>query len=36
MVEEVTGWVAPAPELVARLRAAAAELAEIGIEALDD
>lgn len=36
VVEEVTGWVAPAPELVARLRAAAAELAEIGIEALDD
>jgi len=36
VVEEVTGWEPPAPELVARLRERMGELAELGIEAMDD
>ena len=36
VVEEILGWEPPAPELVARLRAAMAELDELGIEAMDD
>ncbi|MFL6079045.1 MAG: NAD(+)--rifampin ADP-ribosyltransferase [Ornithinibacter sp.] len=36
VVEEVTGWDPPAPALVAHLRARMGELAELGIEAMDD
>jgi hypothetical protein len=36
VVEEITGLAGPPPELVAKLRANAAELAELGIEAMDD
>ena len=36
VVEEVTGWEPPASELVAHLRARMGELAELGIEAMDD
>jgi rifampin ADP-ribosylating transferase len=36
VVEEVTGWEPPAPELVQHLRERMAELAELGIEAMDD
>lgn len=36
VVEEVTGWQPPPPELLARMRAGMAELAELGIEAMDD
>ena len=36
VVEEVTGWEPPAPELVAHLRERMGELAELGIEAMDD
>ncbi|HET9126847.1 MAG TPA: NAD(+)--rifampin ADP-ribosyltransferase [Propionibacteriaceae bacterium] len=36
VVEEVVGWDPPPPELIARMRAGAAELAELGIEAMDD
>lgn len=36
IVEEVVGWEPPPPELVLKLRAAVAELAELGIEAMDD
>lgn len=34
--EEVTGWQRPPPELIGHLRARMAELAELGIEAMDD
>jgi hypothetical protein len=36
VVEEVTGWDPPPPELLARMRASMAALAELGIEAMDD
>ena len=36
VVEEVTGWEPPAPELLAHLRERMGELAELGIEAMDD
>ncbi len=36
VVEEVAGWERPAPEVVQRIRAHVAELAELGIEAMDD
>jgi hypothetical protein len=36
VVEEVVGWDPPAPELVQRLRRHTGELAELGIEAMDD
>jgi rifampin ADP-ribosylating transferase len=36
VVEELTGWEPPAPELVAHLRERMGELAELGIEAMDD
>lgn len=36
VVEEVTGWERPAPELIQHLRERMAELAELGIEAMDD
>jgi rifampin ADP-ribosylating transferase len=36
VVEEITGWERPAPELVQRMRRGMAELAELGIEAMDD
>ena len=36
VVEEVTGWQRPAPEVVQRIRAHLAQLAELGIEAMDD
>lgn len=36
VVEEITGWPPPPSELVQRLRQGAAELAELGIEAMDD
>jgi Rifampin ADP-ribosyl transferase len=36
VVEEVTGWEPPAPQLVAHLRQRMGELAELGIEAMDD
>lgn len=36
VVEEVFGWQPPDPQLIARLRAGMAELAELGIEAMDD
>ena len=36
VVEEVLDWQPPDPQLVQRLRASMAELAELGIEAMDD
>ncbi|MCB0913246.1 MAG: NAD(+)--rifampin ADP-ribosyltransferase [Propionibacteriaceae bacterium] len=36
VVEEVLDWQPPDPQLVQRLRAGMAELAELGIEAMDD
>jgi hypothetical protein len=36
VVEEVIGWDPPAPQLVAHLRERMGELAELGIEAMDD
>jgi rifampin ADP-ribosylating transferase len=36
VVEEVTGWEPPPPELVQHLRERLGELAELGIEAIDD
>ena len=36
VVEEVTGWERPPPELVQRMRERMVELAELGIEAMDD
>ena len=36
VVEEVTGWERPPADLVARMRERMAELAELGIEAMDD
>lgn len=36
VVQEVAGWERPAPEVVQRIRAHVAELAELGIEAMDD
>ncbi|MFW5470745.1 NAD(+)--rifampin ADP-ribosyltransferase [Knoellia sp. CPCC 206435] len=36
VVEELTDWVPPSPELVRHLRARLGELAELGIEAMDD
>ena len=36
VVEEVTGWTPPPAELIQRLRERMAELAELGIEAMDD
>ncbi len=36
VVEEITGWERPAPELVRHIRESVAELAELGIEAMDD
>ena len=36
VVEEVTGWTPPPAELTQRLRERLAELAELGIEAMDD
>jgi len=36
VVEEVTGWERPPEELLRRMRAGMAELAELGIEAMDD
>ena len=36
VVEEVTGWDRPSPEVVQRMRARMGELAELGIEAMDD
>jgi hypothetical protein len=36
VVEEVTGWERPPPELIQRMHQRMAELAELGIEAMDD
>lgn len=36
VVEEVHGWEPPAAELIARIRASSGQLAELGIEAMDD
>jgi rifampin ADP-ribosylating transferase len=36
VLEEITGWDPPPPALVQRMRERAAELAELGIEAMDD
>jgi rifampin ADP-ribosylating transferase len=36
VIEEVRGWEPPAPEMVQHLRERMAELAELGIEAMDD
>ncbi|WP_425474993.1 NAD(+)--rifampin ADP-ribosyltransferase [Fodinibacter luteus] len=36
VIEEVTGWQPPAPELVRHLRERLVELADLGIEAMDD
>ncbi len=36
VVEEVTGWSRPAPEMVRQMRERMVELAELGIEAMDD
>ena len=36
VVEEIHDWTPPAPELVRHLRERMAELAELGIEAMDD
>ncbi|WP_347353749.1 NAD(+)--rifampin ADP-ribosyltransferase [Intrasporangium sp.] len=36
VLEEVMGWTPPPPELVRRMRERMAELAELGIEAMDD
>ena len=36
VLEEVTGWDPPPPEVIQRMRAGMAELAELGIEAMDD
>lgn len=36
VIEEVHGWTPPPPELIGELRARMAELAELGIEAMDD
>ncbi len=36
VVEEVTGWDPPPQEVIQRMRAGMAELAELGIEAMDD
>jgi hypothetical protein len=35
VVEELHGWRPPAEDLVARMKTATAELAELGIHALD-
>ena len=36
VVEEITGWTPPPPELIQGMRQRMAELAELGIEAMDD
>lgn len=36
VIEEVTGWEPPPPELIQHLRERMGELAELGIEAMDD
>src|SRR6478672_1901974 len=36
VIEEITGWERPAPEMIRHMRARMAELAELGIEAMDD
>ncbi len=36
VIEEVTGWKRPDPEVIQRIRAHLGELAELGIEAMDD
>jgi rifampin ADP-ribosylating transferase len=36
IVAEITGWDPPPPELIQRMRAGIAEMAELGIEAMDD
>ena len=36
VVEEITGWEPPPAERIAKMRAGMAELAELGIEAMDD
>ena len=36
VVEEIVGWDPPPDELIQKMRAGAAELAELGIEAMDD
>ncbi|WP_245618479.1 NAD(+)--rifampin ADP-ribosyltransferase [Knoellia aerolata] len=36
VVEELSDWTPPPPELVRRMRASMGELAELGIEAMDD
>ena len=36
VVEEVTGWEPPPPEMVQHIRERMGELAELGIEAMDD
>ncbi len=36
VIDEITGWKRPAPEMIQRMRERMAELAELGIEAKDD
>ena len=36
VIEEITGWKRPPPEMIQRMRERMAELAELGIEAMDD
>jgi rifampin ADP-ribosylating transferase len=36
VVEEITGWTPPDPEMISHMRARMVELAELGIEAMDD
>ena len=36
VIEEITGWTRPAPAMIHQMRERMAELAELGIEAMDD
>jgi len=36
IVEEILDWQPPPPQLIQRMREGTAELAELGIEAMDD
>lgn len=36
IIEEITGWEPPPPEMIQHFRERMAELAELGIEAMDD
>ena len=36
VLEEITGWTPPPPEMIQHIRERMGELAELGIEAMDD